>query len=125
MLFPAELHPQVSKSSLVPAELEFKGSKASSSPAELSTSGQSTGPFELPGKEIDAAELPSSTPEREEKALPRASSHYSRDAGWEGLAAADEVKATGGVIKRPRIRGRPDSLSSGPWHDTFEKGGFF
>lgn len=78
MLFPAELHPQVSQLSLAPAELEHKDSKSSVSPAELehkdSTATTSTGPnelsaepeeqpagpYELHGKEIEAITAPPS-----------------------------------------------------------------
>lgn len=124
-LFPAELHPEVSQSSLVPAELEGKGPRASSSPAELSTSDAAPGPFELYGREIDAIRVPPPPPSPPEskEGFPRTSSHYSRDVGWDEIAAVDGAKEPM-PTRRPKIGSRPGSRS-GPWHDSYDKHGFF
>lgn len=122
MLFPAELHPQGSKSALSPAELETKeskASKASPNPAELSATEQSSGPYELHGKEINTVEVPTS-PLGSSEATRGPSSHYSGDAKWDDRSAVDGSKGTGVGIKRPPNRHNPDSMS-GPWHDTYDK----
>ncbi|KAL8652749.1 MAG: hypothetical protein Q9210_002501 [Variospora velana] len=154
LLFPAEL---VSKPSRVPvvAELEIKESSSEVSPSstttttttkkdpvELSSSDQSPrrrGPFELQSsrdREMDLDDdgaaavtvVPSAPVENEERhMIPRSSSHYSRDTGWEEAGDAASVVDDGprGLQRPSLFRRRPDSLS-GPWHDTYdEKAVFF
>ncbi|KAI4156441.1 MAG: hypothetical protein L6R39_001112 [Caloplaca ligustica] len=134
MLFPAELHPQVSKSSLNPPELENKESPASKVseesqmlfiPAELGPSEQSTGPYELHGTEIDTPEMPTPRLERPDlESIRRSSSYYSRDAGWDEPSAVDGAKDTGLGFRRPSNRRRVSSMS-GPWHDAYDKTNVF
>ncbi|KAL8722303.1 MAG: hypothetical protein Q9225_001208 [Loekoesia sp. 1 TL-2023] len=138
MLFPAELHPQVSKSSLTPAELEHKGSNSPVSPAELehkdSTATTSTGPtelsarpeeqlagpYELHGREIDAITIPPSPVKFDEnRRWPFTRAEHVGPTGAEDSSSAPSDRKEMEVgTRKPSLRHRPGSMS-GPWHDYF------
>lgn len=138
MLFPAELHPQMSKPSNGPAELEHNNSRPTENPAELehkdSTTTTSTspnelmaktedepaGPFELHGREIDSMMVPPSPVKFDEKRRwPFTRGELVEDSGTKDASPArNAIKETEVGIKRPAFKHRPDSVS-GPWHDNY------
>ncbi|KAL9029433.1 MAG: hypothetical protein Q9196_002327 [Gyalolechia fulgens] len=132
MLFPAELHPQMSNTSIGPAELEHKDSQPSIKPAELEhkDSGTTTstgpnelmaeteegpaGPFELHGREIDSIMGPPSPVKFDEKRRwPFSRAEPVEESGVKDALSAHDVR-----MKRPTPKRRPGSVS-GPWHDNY------
>ncbi|KAL8941517.1 MAG: hypothetical protein Q9216_002199 [Gyalolechia sp. 2 TL-2023] len=143
MLFPAELHPQMTKPFAGPAELEDSKSQRSINPAELEhkssatttstgpkelmtkTANEPAGPFELHSREIDSMMIPPSPVKFDEKRRwPFTRGELVEDTGTTDAGAKDASSAHDGIketevgIKRPAFKHRPGSVS-GPWHDSF------
>ncbi|KAL8786646.1 MAG: hypothetical protein Q9213_002675 [Squamulea squamosa] len=103
MLFPAELTNEDSKTSMEPAELSPKTAPA-------------FGPYELPGGDeaVGAAQVPVASSNNVEN------SHQEKPKLGDTTTVSElsGLQDTEVKVRRPLAQKRPDSHSSGPWHDN-------